>query len=89
MTSIPRPIAYPSYIELSRSALQKNIRYLKKQLAPGTLFSSVVKGNAYGHGIESFVPLAESCGIRHFSVSCASEALRVHDSLTRRMDPQP
>jgi alanine racemase len=36
----------------------------------------VIKGNAYGHGIESFVPMAESCGVRHFSVFNAGEALR-------------
>lgn len=46
-------------------------------LAKDTVLSSVVKGNAYGHGIEVFVPLAERCGIRHFSVFNASEAERV------------
>lgn len=39
--------------------------------------SSVVKGNAYGHSIPVFVPLAESCGIRHFSVFSADEAWQV------------
>ena len=53
-----------SRIELSRGALAKNIRFLKKQLQPETVFSSVIKGNAYGHGIECFVPLAERCGVR-------------------------
>jgi alanine racemase len=41
------------------------------------VFSSVVKGNAYGHGIELFIPLAEECGVNHFSVFSADEALRV------------
>ncbi|MEA1981368.1 MAG: alanine racemase [candidate division Zixibacteria bacterium] len=69
-----------SVIELSKSALNKNIRFIKKQLGPNVIFSSVVKGNAYGHGIEEFVPLAEGCGIRHFSVFSAEEALRVYES---------
>lgn len=40
--------------------------------------SSVVKGNAYGHGIEPFVQLAVESGLRHFSVFSADEAYRVH-----------
>jgi alanine racemase len=42
--------------------------------------SSVVKGNAYGHGIEIFVPLAEDFGVRHFSVYSAEEGYRVFKS---------
>lgn len=40
-------------------------------------FSSVVKGNAYGHGIEEFVPIAVDAGVDHFSVFSADEAYRV------------
>jgi alanine racemase len=36
-----------------------------------------VKGNAYGHGIEHYVPLAEKAGITHFSVFSVDEAERV------------
>jgi alanine racemase len=38
-------------------------------------FSSVIKGNAYGHGVENIIPMAESSGINHFSVFSANEAL--------------
>jgi alanine racemase len=38
------------------------------------VFSSVIKGNAYGHGIGHFVPMAEKCGVRHFSVFSSDEA---------------
>ena len=75
-----------SYIELSQSALRKNIRFLQRQIGPGVRFSSVVKANAYGHGIESFVPMAEECGIRHFSVANAEEAFRVHNASTERSE---
>lgn len=64
----------PSYIELSRSALEENFRFLKNRAKDGVRISSVIKGNAYGHGISSFIPLAESCGIDHFSVFSADEA---------------
>ncbi len=70
-----------SKIELSRSALRSNIRFLKKVIGPNTIFSSVIKGNAYGHWLPLFVPLAEKCGVRHFSVFSAAEA---HQALKSR-----
>lgn len=43
-----------------------------------TKISSVVKANAYGHGIEQFVPIAEYAGIDHFSVFSGDEAKRIY-----------
>ncbi len=63
-------------IQLNAAALRRNLRFLRRTIGAGPVFSSVVKGNAYGHGIETFVPMAESCGVRHFSVFSAGEALR-------------
>jgi alanine racemase len=68
-----------SYIELSGSALKNNIDFIKELINEGTRISSVVKGNAYGHGISDFVPLAESLGIDHFSVHSADEAKDVYE----------
>ena len=65
-----------SVIELSRSALRRNFRFLRRHIGPHPRISCVIKGNAYGHGIESFLPLAEECGVDHFSVFSASEAVR-------------
>jgi len=64
----------PSYIELDRRALLNNLVFLKKQGKQNLKYSSVIKGNAYGHGISSFLPMAEECGIDHFSVFSADEA---------------
>ncbi len=66
-----------SYIEISKSAYKHNIRYLRKKIGPEVRLSSVVKGNAYGHGVNNIVPLAEASGIDHFSVFSAREALDV------------
>ncbi len=71
---------HTSHIEISKSAYKTNIKYLREQLGENTIISSVVKGNAYGHGIENIVPMAEASGIRHFSVFSASEALQVWKS---------
>ncbi|MFB6307158.1 MAG: alanine racemase, partial [Flavobacteriales bacterium] len=67
----------PSYIEIDRAALHKNIKFIRKQVGKKKKISSVIKGNAYGHGIEVMVPLIEETGIDHHSVFHADEALRV------------
>ena len=66
-----------SVIELSKDSLKHNIDFLKKEMGENVIISSVVKGNAYGHGIKEFVPMAEECGLNHFSVYSADEALEV------------
>jgi alanine racemase len=75
-------VFHSSYIELSKSALMKNIKFIKNLIGKDVQFSSVIKGNAYGHGIEQFLPLAEKCGIRHFSVFNADEALNALSNKT-------
>lgn len=65
-----------SRIELSRRALERNIGYLRRRIGKRVRLTSVVKGNAYGHGLEVFLPLAEACGVDSFAVFSAQEALR-------------
>ncbi len=67
-----------SIIELSKASLKNNINFLKKEMGKNVKISSVVKGNAYGHGIKEFIPIAEECGMNHFSVYSADEALEVY-----------
>ncbi len=71
-----------STIEISESALQNNIDFLKSTLGSSCQLSAVVKGNAYGHGINTYVPLAEKCGVNHFSVFSADEAFKANEVLT-------
>jgi len=66
----------PSCIQLNQSALESNLMYLKHLAGPDVRISSVIKGNAYGHGIDTFLPLAEKYGINHCSVFSADEAFR-------------
>lgn len=67
-----------STIEVSESALRNNLQFIKSIVGANCTISSVVKGNAYGHGLDTFVPLAYACGIGHFSVFSAQEAYKVH-----------
>ena len=69
---------HTSYIELSKSALNNNIKYLKSLAKERTRFSMVIKANAYGHGIEDLLPMIEECGVDHFSVFSVAEAMRAH-----------
>jgi alanine racemase len=71
---------HTSYIEISKSAYSQNIEFLRSEVGKKTEISIVVKGNAYGHGIENIVPMAEEYGIRHFSTFSADEALRVYQA---------
>lgn len=65
-----------SILHFKKSALTHNLEFIKKLVGSKVRISSVIKGNAYGHGIDVFVPLAEECGINHFSVFNADEARR-------------
>lgn len=75
-------VNHSSRIRLSQSALEQNITFLREKVGKNTIISSVVKANAYGHGIESFVPMAENCDIRHFAVASSYEAKEVLDART-------
>jgi alanine racemase len=72
-------MAATSVIEINRSALIHNLTFLQNYLGSETKISSVVKANAYGHGIEQFIPIAESAGINHFAVFSGDEAKRVNE----------
>lgn len=69
------PLSKSSHIELSRAHFKQNIAFVRSRLHPGVELSVVVKGNAYGHGLFQFVPMAEAEGVRHFSVYGIEEAL--------------
>ncbi|WP_026704218.1 alanine racemase [Flavobacterium soli] len=66
-----------SSIEINQEALLNNISFLRKTLGKKVILSSVVKGNAYGHGIPEFARSAVHCGINHFSVFDVDEAKEV------------
>ncbi|HAA20041.1 MAG TPA: alanine racemase [Cytophagales bacterium] len=65
---------HTSSIELSKSALKTNLNFIRRLIGKKVRLSTVVKGNAYGHGIETLVPLLEELGVDHFAVFNAEEA---------------
>lgn len=82
-----KPPASGTYLEIDRTCFEANIRALHKELGPSEL-CMVVKGNAYGHGYDAMVPLAEAAGVRCFAVFSSREAagfLRASDGQSRLM----
>lgn len=77
---------HPSCIELSKPAFQKNLEFLQDYIGKDVRISAVIKGNAYGHGIDKYMPMAEECGIRHFSVFSADEAQKALRARTADSD---
>ncbi|NRT12441.1 alanine racemase [Flavobacterium sp. 14A] len=70
-----------SSITLNQAAYKNNIDFLRKIFGKKVQFSSVVKGNAYGHGIKEFVTMAFDCGVNHFSVFDVEEAKLIKEAL--------
>lgn len=73
---------HSSRITLSQRALTTNVRFLRSKIGDDAILSSVVKANAFGHGIAPFVPMAERAGVRHFSVASSQEARQVLEART-------
>lgn len=73
-----------SEINISKSAYKSNINFLKKVVGDDVMISSVVKGNAYGHGYGQIVSLAEENKINHFSVFSVFEAMEVKKIITKK-----
>lgn len=71
---------HSSIIEINREALKNNIDFIRSLIKPKVTLSSVLKGNAYGHGIHLMVKLLQETGINHFSVFNSYEARQVFES---------
>lgn len=71
-----------TWIEIDKKAYIHNIKFLQNTFAD-TEIACVVKGNAYGHGIEQIVPIAQSTGVRYFTVFSVDEASRVFSVMSK------
>jgi len=75
-----------SKIELSKSALKQNLAFINNRLKPNTKLCCVVKGNAYGHGLGSYVPMAMKFGVTYFAVHSADEAYHLVQACETKPD---
>ncbi|MCZ4408158.1 alanine racemase [Cryomorphaceae bacterium 1068] len=74
------PESASSFIEIDSDLLRKNLAFIRSKLKKGVKISAVIKGNAYGHGIDQMVPLLETEGVKHFSVYGIEEANAFHET---------
>lgn len=70
-----------SRIELNATYYAQNLAFIKSQLQPNVRFCSVVKGNAYGHGLVGFVKMAMKAGVDYFAVHAVEEAVAIKNEL--------
>jgi alanine racemase len=64
----------PTWLEISKDALQNNVTQIKKNLPPQTKFIAVVKANAYGHGLMEVVSSVKN-KVDYFAVYAFEDAL--------------
>lgn len=66
-----------AWIELDLPALRHNLRVVQRALQPTTTLITVVKADAYGHGLEAVTRCAAAAGVTHFAVAHVAEGLAV------------
>ncbi len=67
-------------LEVDLAALAHNFQYLKSKIPADTLFMSVVKANAYGHGIVPIAKKLAQLGTDYFAVAYVEEAVELRDA---------
>lgn len=69
------------WIELSRAALDKNVRTLSRLAGPRRILAPSVKANAYGHGLPQMVALlGPHESVKYLSVHSLEEAIACRDA---------
>lgn len=71
-------------IELDASAMRHNVALIQEQHA-GFAIIPVLKGNAYGHGLEPVARILQDTGCRLLAVDGYFEAAKIRDTTTRRI----
>jgi len=67
-------MASTSILEIKCKAIESNVQFIRQLVGPDVIISAVIKGNAYGHGVEVAIPALEFSGVNHFAVYSSSEA---------------
>ncbi len=74
-------MASTSLIEIKCKAIENNVLFIKNLVDSDVIISAVIKGNAYGHGVEVAIPALEYSGVNHFSVFSSSEARKAYKAM--------
>ena len=71
---------YKTWVEIKKSALEENIKTFRNLIPKNTKLWSVVKSNAYGHGLTDFAKLADNGGVDGFCVDSVVEGVKLRES---------
>ena len=74
----------PAWIEIDVSRWRRNFRLIQQDLPPGLQMLSVVKDEAYGHGLLPAARVATENGVTLLAVSTVEEAMTLRDGGIRR-----
>lgn len=70
----------PAWIEIDLACWRRNFRLIQKDLPTGLQMLSVVKDEAYGHGLLPGARVATECGVKFLAVSTVEEAVRLREA---------
>lgn len=65
------------WAEIDLAAFERNVRGIQSALPPEVRCISVVKADAYGHGMPQIVRRLMQCGVHHFAVANVTEASEI------------
>ncbi|MDO8430165.1 MAG: alanine racemase [bacterium] len=68
---------FKTWVEISKKAVEHNYKTFRSILATRTQLWSVVKSNAYGHGLTAFSQLASQLGVDGFCVDSVAEGIKL------------
>ncbi|MGN0941475.1 MAG: alanine racemase [Selenomonadaceae bacterium] len=69
-----------AWVEVSLSAIRKNIEAIKSKIADGAKFCAVVKADAYGHGAIAVAREAVNAGADYLAVATLDEAIKLREA---------
>jgi len=81
-TALPPQVLRPTFAEISRSALIKNISLIKSK-AKNAKILAVVKANGYGHGADIVAPVIERY-VWGFGVATVEEGIALRKVITKK-----
>lgn len=73
------------WAEIDLSALERNFKFIKRQISPGVKILGVVKSDAYGHGLLPISRRLLKLGVDYLGVGNVEEAILLREDLNSKI----
>ncbi len=80
MKKYPQAIYRPTWAEVDLSAIEHNLKQIKKRVYDHAGILAVVKADAYGHGAVRVAQRLQKCGVKYFGVATLREAIELRNN---------